>query len=134
MNNTNELSNRWRGWLVRLTQADKFDPVLTGKLAEAVDRRTADLEAVEKRIFDSGLEEEIFAVLAANPFAALHGDRAIDPLLTGISKRAGNDFNIGVQSVIALEKAEFLDEEWPIIQAFLDRQLPVDASIIETKQ
>ncbi len=134
MNNNNELCNRWRSWLVGLTQADKFDPLLTGKLAGVIDRRAADLEAVEKKIFGPDLEEEIFAVLAANPFAALHGDRAIDPLLVNITKRTRLDFNTGVRAVVASEQAIFSDEERIMIQAFLDRQLPVDESIIEVKQ
>ncbi|MBI5356114.1 hypothetical protein HZB78_00680 [Candidatus Collierbacteria bacterium] len=134
MSNTNELSQYWRSWLVRLTQADKFDPIVTGKLAEVVGRRALDLTEVEKRIFGLGLEEEIFAVLAANPFAALRGDRAIDPLIADISNRTRRDFNTGARAVIASELALFSDGEWTMVQAFLDRQLPVDASIIEVKQ
>lgn len=133
----NELSNYWRSWLVGLTQADRFDPLLTGKLAEVVERRVLDLAGVEIKILGPALEEKIFSVLAANPlvaFAELCGFRTIDPLLIGISRQTRNEFNTGVRSVIALEKAEFSDEEWPIIQAFLDRQLPVDESIIEVKQ
>lgn len=134
MNNANELSNRWRSWLVRLTRADKFDPLVTGKLAEVIARQAVDLAAVEKRIFGLDLEEEIFAILAANPFAALYGDRAIDPLLVDIAKRTRRDFNSGVRAVVASEQAMFSDGEWTMIQAFLDRQLPVDESIIEAKK
>jgi len=120
MSNTNELSNRWRSWLVGLTQADKFDPVLTGKLAEVVGQRAADLEVVEKGIFGPNLEEEIFAVLAVNPFAALHGDRAIDSLLDNITKRTRRDFYTGVRAVVASGQAIFSDGEWVMIQAFLE--------------
>lgn len=134
MNNTNELSNRWRSWLVGLTQADKFDPVLTGKLAEVVGLRALDLAGVEKKILGPDLEEEIFAVLSANPFAALHGDRAIDPLLVNIANRTRRDFNSGVRAVVTSELALFSDGERILVQAFLDRQLPVNDSIIEIKK
>lgn len=128
MNKTNEFSNYWRSWLVGLTQADKFDPLLTGKLVEVAERRAADLEVVKKEIFGPSLEEEIFAFLAANPFAAFAAlcvDRSIDPLLTEFSQRTKRKFNSGVRDILISDLVGFSDDERALVQGFLDRQFPV---------